>query len=221
MTTDVWEIAWFTIVTAAGATAMMLVPGVWLGWWLARRRFPGKALVETLVYLPLVMPPVAVGLILLWLFGSRGPAGRLLAAMGVDVIFTWKAVVFAMAIMSFPLLVRTSRAGFEQVSRRYEQMASTLGAGPVRIFLTISLPLAFRSVLAGAILGFSRALGEFGATFMVAGNIPGRTRTLAVATYGYAETGQNERAAALLMVSVTVAFAAILLSNRLAQTSGS
>ena len=114
---------------------------------------------------------------------------------GVDVIFTWKAVLLAMAVMGLPLVVRTARAGFEQITRRYEQMAETLGAGPWRVFFTVSLPLASRTVLAGALLGFSRALGEFGATIVIAGNIPGETRTIAVAMFGYLETGRDSDAA--------------------------
>jgi molybdate transport system permease protein len=209
------DIAVFTVLCAAAATMLMLVPGVGLAWLLARRRFPGKAVVETLVSLPLVIPPVATGLILLWLFGRRGPAGRALASLGVEVVFTPGAVVMAMAVMGLPLLVRTARAGFEQVTRRYEQMAETLGAGPWRVFTSITLPLARRTILAGALLGFSRALGEFGATIVVAGSIPGRTRTLAVGIYSATEAGQDARAALLLVVSIVIAFAAVLVSNQL------
>ena len=214
---DVWRITWFTVLCAAGATAIALPPGVVLAWLLARRRFRGRALIETLVSLPLVMPPVATGLILLMVLSRRGSVGRVLERMGLEVVFTWKAVVLAMAIMGFPLLVRTARAGFEQVNARYEHVAATLGASPTRIFLTISLPLAWPSVLAGAVLAFARALGEFGATIIVAGNIPGATRTLAVAIYGYAETGQDSLAFALLLVSVAIAFAALWAANRLVE----
>lgn len=215
MSGEIGEIALFTTAMALIATVVMVPPGVALAWALARGRFPGRAIVETLVSLPLVMPPVATGLILLRLFGRRGPVGRLLDTAGVEVIFTWKAVVLAMAVMGLPLVVRTARAGFEQVTRRYEQVAESLGAGPLRVFFTISLPLAARHVLAGALLGFSRGLGEFGATIVVAGAIPGRTRTLAVAIYNYTETGQEREAALLLIISVTIAFGAVWLSNRL------
>src|SRR5688572_8376013 len=194
----------------------MLPPGIALAWVLARHRFRGKAIVETLASLPLVMPPVATGLLLLWLVGRRGPVGRLLEPLGIEIVFTPAAVVLAMAIMGLPLLVRTARAGFEQVTRRYEQIAETLGASPWRVFWTVSQPLASRNILAGALLGFSRALGEFGATIVVAGSIPGRTRTLAVGIYSYTETGQDRQAAMLLVVSITIAFAAVLVSNRLA-----
>lgn len=214
---EVWRITWFTVVCAAGATALALPPGVVLAWLLARRQFPGRALVETCVSLPLVMPPVATGLILLMLLSRRGSIGRVLERLGIEVVFTWKAVVLAMAIMGLPLLVRTARAGFEQVNARYERVAATLGASPARIFLTISLPLAWPSVLAGAVLAFARALGEFGATIIVAGSIPGATRTLAVAIYGYAETGQDSLAFTLLLVSIGIAFAALWTANRLVE----
>jgi molybdate transport system permease protein len=212
---EVWQITWFTVLAALAATVLMTVPGVGIAWLLARRDFPGKSLLEVFVTLPLVIPPVATGLVLLQLFGNRGPLGSALSALGVDLIFTWKAVVLAMSVMGLPLVVRTARAGFEQVNHRYEQVAESLGAGPARVFLSITLPLAIRSVIAGAILGFSRALGEFGATIMVAGNIPGRTRTLAVAIYGYTETGQDEAAARLLLISVVLAFVALWTSNRI------
>ena len=215
MTREIADIAIFTATAAAAATLLMLPPGVGIAWLLARRRFPGKAVVETLVALPLVIPPVATGLILLWLLGRRGPIGGPLEALGVEVVFTPRAVVIAMAVMGLPLLVRTARAGFEQVTRRYEQIAETLGAGPWRVFTTITLPLASRTILAGALLGFTRALGEFGATIVVAGSIPGRTRTLAVGIYSYTETGQDRQAALLLAVSLAIAFGAVLLSNRL------
>ena len=219
MSADVAEIALFTVICAAVATGLMIVPGTAVAWLLARRRFPGKAVVETLVSLPLVVPPVATGLILLWLLGRRGPIGSLLATLGIEVVFTPRAVVIAMAVMGLPLLVRTARTGFEQVTRRYEQIAETLGAGRWRVFSTITLPLASSNILAGALLGFSRALGEFGATIVVAGSIPGRTRTLAVGIYSYTETGQDRQAALLLVVSILIAFAAVLTSNRLARES--
>jgi molybdate transport system permease protein len=167
--------------------------------------------------LPLVLPPVATGLILLMLFSRRGALGGILESAGIEVVFTWKAVVLAMAVMGFPLLVRTARAGFEQVNQRYEQVASTLGAPPWRVFLTISLPLAWPSIVAGAMLTFARALGEFGATIVIAGSIPGATRTLAVAIYSYTETGQDRQAAALLVVSACIAFLALWYANRLAE----
>jgi molybdate transport system permease protein len=214
---NVWQITWFTLACATGATALVLPVGVAIAWVLARRRFPGRTLLETAVSLPLVLPPVATGLILLMLLSRRGAIGRLLESAGIEVVFTWKAVVLAMAVMGLPLLVRTARAGFEQVNQRYEQVASTLGAAPSRVFFTISLPLAWPSIVAGAVLAFARALGEFGATIVVAGSIPGATRTLAVAIYSYTETGHDRQAAALLLVSATIAFLALWYANRLAE----
>ena len=180
MNAELVEVTLFSVTMASLATLIMLPPGVALGWLLARRRFPGRTVVETVVSLPLVLPPVATGLILLRLMGRRGPIGRILDQAGIDVIFTWKAVVVAMAVMGLPLLVRAARAGFEQVDDRFEKIAATLGASPTRVFFTITLPLARRGVMAGSMLGFSRALGEFGATIMIAGALPG-TRTLSTA----------------------------------------
>jgi len=218
VTGDALAIAWRTVSLASLATLVMLPPGIALAWIFARRQFPGRAMLETLVSLPLVMPPVATGLMLIWVFGRRGPLGGPLSQLGIDVMFTWRAVVLAGAVMGLPLLVRAARAGFEQVDRRYEEIAGTLGASPRRVFLTISLPLAKRGVLAGALLGFSRALGEFGATIMVAGALPS-TRTIAVAIYSYTETGQEAAATTMLAVSASIAFGALLLSNRFASSA--
>ena len=217
---EIARITAFTIAAAAGATAAMFVPGLALAWLLARGRFRGRLLLETLVSLPLVMPPVATGLILLVLCSPRGPIGRLLAPLGVDVVFTWKAVLLAMSVMGLPLFVRTVRGGIEQVDRRYEAVAATLGAAPLRVFLTITLPLAMPSVLAGTMLGFARALGEFGATIVIAGSIPGATRTLAVAIYTFTETGRDNDAALLIGISAAIAFAALWVSNRLTSRAG-
>ena len=207
------EIAAFTSLMALLATAIALPPGVALGWLLARRAFPGRSLVETLASLPLVMPPVATGLLLLWMFGRRSPVGRGFDAAGFTVVFTWKAVVLAMAVMSIPLIVLTARAAFEQLNPRFEQMAATLGAKPLRIFFTISLPLAGRGITAAALLGFARSLGEFGATIVVAGGIPGQTQTLSVAIYNLTELGRDREALGLVAVSVSLAFAAMFTSN--------
>ena len=220
MNADTWAIARFTVLMAVVATALVLPPAVAAGWLLARKTFPGKTLVETIVSLPLVLPPVATGLLLLWFFGRRSPVGRALDAAGIEVVFTWKAVVIAMMVISFPLVARSVRAGIEQVDRRFEDIASTLGAGSFRVFRTITLPLAARGIIAGAILGFSRALGEFGATIMVAGAIPGRTQTLAVGIYTFVETGREDAAWGLLAVSALLAFGAIYASNRLVDQAG-
>ena len=215
--TDIWQITVFTVVAACVSTLVMLVPGLGLAWLLARRDFPGKSVIETLVSLPLVLPPVATGLLLLLAFGPRGPLGRILASAGIDVVFTPAAVVLAMTVMGLPLFVRTTRTGFEQVTRRYEQMAESLGATPWRVFTTITLPLSANTIAAGAALGFSRALGEFGATIVVAGSIPGRTRTLAVGIYSFIETGRDADAVLLLLVSAAIAFVSVFASNRLSR----
>jgi molybdate transport system permease protein len=220
MSAETWAIARFTVLMALIATALVLPPAIGVGWLLARRNFPGKTLLETIVSLPLVLPPVASGLLLLWLFGRRSPVGRALDAAGIEIIFTWKAVVIAMMVISFPLVARSVRAGIEQVDRRYEQIAATLGAGPLRILRTITLPLASRGIAAGAVLGFSRALGEFGATIMVAGAIPGRTRTIAVGIYTLVETGREDAAWILVLISSVLAFGAIYVSNVLIDQRG-
>jgi molybdate transport system permease protein len=217
MNSETWAIARFTVLMALLATALVLPPAIGIGWLLARKTFPGKTLLETIVSLPLVLPPVATGLLLLWLFGRRSPVGQALDAIGVEIIFTWKAVVIAMMVISFPLVARSVRAGIEQVDRRFEQIAATLGAGPFRILRTVTLPLASRGVVAGAILGFSRALGEFGATIVVAGSIPGRTQTLAVGLYSFIETGQDQKALAVLVLSLALACGAVFVSNWLAR----
>lgn len=218
MSGDLIEVSSFTFACAVGATLVALPFGIAIAWWLARGEARWRALVETLVTLPLVMPPVATGLILLELLSPRGPLGAILARLGIEIVFTWRAVVIAMALMGMPLLVRTARAGFEHVDPRYEAIARTLGATPLRAFLSVTLPLATRSLVAGAVLAFARALGEFGATVMVAGSIPGRTRTLATAIYAYAETGMDRQAMALLVVSAVLSFSAVLYSNRLLET---
>jgi molybdate transport system permease protein len=210
---DIVGIAAFTALMGVLATLVSMPVGVAAAWLLARRAFPGKAVVETLLALPLVLPPVATGFLLLQLFGRHSPVGRALDAMGIPVVFTWKAVVIAMAVMSFPLIVLTVRAGFEQVDRRYEQVAATLGARPWRVFTTITLPLAARSLVAGAVLGFARALGEFGATIVIAGGIPGQTQTLAVAIFNLTEAGRDADATRLLLVSTALAFGAMLVAN--------
>ncbi|HEY0141850.1 MAG TPA: molybdate ABC transporter permease subunit [Thermoanaerobaculia bacterium] len=202
-----------TLRTAALATLLILPPGLAVAWLLARKRWPGKALVETLVALPLVMPPVATGLILLELFGRRGPFGAWLHAIGFEVVFTWRAVVLAMAVMSFPLLVRAARVAFEEVNPRYEEIARTLGAGDARVFVTITLPLAVRGIVSGMLLAFARAVGEFGATILVAGNIPGRTSTLSLQIYHLVQLGRDDEAFRLLLYAVAIAFTAVFIAE--------
>jgi molybdate transport system permease protein len=206
-------LAVFTTLMGVISTLLALPAGIAAAWLLARRSFSSKPVVETLLSLPLVLPPVATGFLLLQLFGLNSVVGRTFDRLGIEVVFTWKAVVLAMAVMSFPLMVLTIRAGFEQVDSRYERVAATLGASPWRVFVTITLPLATRSIVAAAILGFARALGEFGATIVVAGGIPGQTQTLAVAIFNLAESGRDADASRLLLVSIALAFGAMLLAN--------
>ena len=217
MADDVWQVAVFTLTMAVVATLVMLPPGIMFAWLFARHRFRGCTALETLVMLPLVIPPVATGLILLRLFGRRGFFGRVAESVGLEVIFTWKAVILAMAVMGLPLLVRAARGAFEQVDRRYEQIAASLGAGPLRIFFTVTLPMAGRGVLAGVLLAFSRAVGEFGATMMLAGNMPGSTRTIASGIYIYTEVGNDAAATSLMLASIMIAFGSLWFSNRLAR----
>ena len=211
---DVLPVTLFTLGVALLGTLLILPGGVALGWLLARRHWPGKALVETLVAVPLVIPPVATGLILLKLFGRRGPLGVFFErTLGIEIVFTWKAVVLATAVMALPLLVRSARVAFEEVPARLEAVARTLGAGPWRVFFTVTLPLARRGLLAGCVLAFARALGEFGATVMVAGMIPGETITLALGIYHEVQLGHDGAALGLLAVSVTLAFGALAASE--------
>jgi molybdate transport system permease protein len=188
---------------------LIVAPGILAAFGLARYRGPGKGLLETVLSLPLVLPPTAVGLVLLELLGRRTPLGAFLAGHGVEVVFTWKAVILAMAIMSFPLLVRSARTAFEEVDPRLTGLARTLGCGPMAAFLSVTLPLAWRGILAGVVLAFSRALGEFGATVMVAGNIPGKTQTLALAIFHNNQIGRDDRALVLAAVTVAIAFMAL------------
>lgn len=216
MTSEEWQIVWFTAWVSALSTAVILPFGLATAWALARHDWPGKSIVETLISLPLVMPPVATGLILLKLFGRRGTIGGFLHdKLQTDVIFTWRAVLLALGVMSFPLLVRSARVAFEEVNPRLEQIAKTLGAGNWRVFFTITVPLAARGIVAGMILAFARALGEFGATIMVAGNIPGKTSTLSLAIFQNVQLGQDSNAFRLLAVSVVLAFAAVWTSELL------
>lgn len=214
---ETWRIIGFTVWTSALAVAVTLPPGLALAWLLARKTWPGKTLVETLAALPLVLPPVATGLILLKLFGRNGPLGRWLDARGIEVVFTWKAVVVALGVMAFPPLVRSLRAAFEEVPRAQEQAARTLGAGPWRVWWTITLPLARRGLLAGVVLAFARALGEFGATMVLAGHIPGETGTLSMEIWQALETGGDARALPLLGASAALAFLTLWCGQRLAE----
>ena len=212
---DIWQITLFSVLVALASTLLILPFGIVISWLLARKDWPLKSVVETLLFLPLVMPPVATGLILLKLFSRRGPVGGWLYDRGVEIIFNWKGVLLAMAVMSFPLLVRSARTSFGAVSPRLEQIAATLGASRTRIFFTVTVPLAWKGIVAGALLAFARALGEFGATILVAGNIPGRTQTLSLAIFNFVQLGKDEEAYKLLLITVLIAFLAVIISESL------
>lgn len=205
-----------TLALASLAVLLALPLATALAWLLARKDWPGKTLIEALAMLPLVMPPVATGLILLKLFGKTGPIGSWLSAtLGIEVIFTWKAVVLALAVMAFPLLLRSLRTAFEDVPPHLEAAARSLGATAPHVFWRITLPLAKRGITAGILLAFARAIGEFGATIMVAGFIPGLTETLSLSIYRSVQTGEDSRALTLVAISALIAFAAVFISAKI------
>ncbi|WAM25688.1 molybdate ABC transporter permease subunit [Myxococcus sp. NMCA1] len=210
----------FTLWVATLATLLILPPGLAVAYALARWEGPGKGVVETVLTLPLVLPPTAVGLVLLELLGRNGPLGRVLDAWGVEVVFTPKAVVLASAVMAFPLLVRSARSGFEEVDSRLVAVARTLGDSRTRAFFRVTLPLAWRGVLVGALLAFSRALGEFGATVLVAGNIPGRTQTLSLAIFQRTQLGRDAEALRLAGVAALLAFVAVFATEAVTRRRG-
>jgi molybdate transport system permease protein len=211
-----WQLVWFTVWVSILSTLLILPLGLGISWLLARRQWPGKSIIETIISLPLVMPPVATGLILLKLLGRRGAIGGFLHDhFDFDIVFTWRGVLVALCVMSFPLLVRSARVAFEEVNPRLEQIARTLGAGNFRVFCTVTLPLASRGVVGGMLLAFARALGEFGATIIVAGNIPGQTSTISLAIFQSVQIGHDAHAFRLLGVSVLLAFAAVWSSELL------
>jgi molybdate transport system permease protein len=212
-----WEVLRNTLLWAALATALVMVPGTLVAYLLARRDFRGKRIVSTLFSLPLVLPPTAVGYLLLRTFAVDGPLGRDTLGIDLDVILSWKAVVIACAVMATPLVVRTARVSFEAVDPRYEDMARTLGHGRAATLLRYTLPMARRGLMAALILGFTRAVGEFGATIILAGNIPGRTQTLATAIFSAQQAGRESEANVLLVIALVAGFAAVYASEALSQ----
>ena len=214
------EITSLTLRVGAVATAAILVPGVATGLLLARRSFRGKALVQAVIALPMVLPPVAVGLALLLLLGRRGPLGPLWSALGVELVFSWWAAAIAAAVVGFPLLARTCEQAFAAVDPGYERLARTLGLSPLQAFWRVTLPLASRGVIYGALLAFTRALGEFGATALVAGILPGRTETLALGIYARVQLGEDAAALALCGVSFALALASMLVAEKWLRSSG-
>lgn len=206
-----------SVKVAFWCTLVSIVPGVFAGWLLARRSFPGKSLVDGLIHLPLVLPPVVPGYLLLVLLGTQGVVGKwLLQHFGITLAFTWKGAVVASALLAFPLMVRAVRLSIAQVDRKLEAAARSLGASPWYVFFTITLPLAIPGILTGIILTFSRSLGEFGATITFVGNIEGETRTLPLAIYTYTQVpGADVQALRLVVIAIAIALAALYFSNLL------
>lgn len=205
---------YLSVKVATLTTVICLILGLGLAWLLARRTCPGRGVLDTLLVLPLVLPPSVLGYCLLLALGRASPLGQLLeSTLGLRLVFTWQAAVVASTIVAFPLMVRSVLASLEAVDRQLEEVARTLGRSEWEVFLTVSMPLAWRGILAGTILAFTRALGEFGATLMIAGNIPGRTQTLSIAIYDAVQAG--DRWNALLLVAViTVLTITLLLASR-------
>jgi molybdate transport system permease protein len=209
---------WFPVLlslrVALLATILTVAIGVPIAWLMARRSFPGRDLVSAALLTPLVLPPTVLGYYLLMAIGARGPIGRVLADWNVELAFTWRAAVLAAAVGSFALLVKTAQSGFESIDLRLEQAAQTLGHSDWSIFWSVSLPLAWRSILAGTVLAFCRALGDFGITLMVAGDIPGRTQTLPLAIYDHVQANQLDQANVLSLVSICIVVVLMLAFGR-------
>ena len=208
---EAWVALSLTLKVAGWATAINLLLGVGVGFALARWRFPGRDLLDAMLTLPMVMPPTVLGYYLLVVIGSQGVVGGwLLEHFGIRLIFTWQAAVIAATLVAFPLVFKAARAAFENVDPQLEDAAGTLGLREAAVFFRVSLPLAWRGILAGLLLSFARALGEFGATLMVAGSIVGQTQTLSIAVYEAVQAGQNETANFLVMVTSLVCIAVLL-----------
>ncbi|CAN5775462.1 MAG: Molybdenum transport system permease protein ModB [Chromatiales bacterium USCg_Taylor] len=211
-----WIALTLTLKVAGWATALNLVLGVGVGYMLARKRFWGRDLLDAAFTLPMVMPPTVLGYYLLVLIGSQGPLGSWLKQQfGINLIFTWQGAVIAATIVAFPLVFKSARAAFESIDPQLEQAARVLGVREWGVFFRVSLPLAWRSILAGLLLAFARATGEFGATLMVAGSIPGKTQTLSIAVYEAVQAGQDDVAGALVLVTSVTCMAVLLAAGRL------
>lgn len=210
-----WEALWLSLQVAAAAVLVSLPFGVACGWLLARKRFPGKALVETGLNLPLVLPPVVTGYLLLITFGRNGwLGGTLYSLFGLEFVFNWKGAALASAAVAFPLMVRTMRVAFTTVDPRLEGAARTLGAGPWDCFIHVTLPLARHGLIAGCVLAFARSLGEFGATIMIAGSIPGETRTMPLFIYDLLESpGGMDQARRIVVISILISLVALAASE--------
>ena len=211
---DEWQAVALSLRVSFWATLVSLPLGILAAYALARWSFPGKQLLNGLVHLPLILPPVVTGYLLLLTFGTRGPVGSLLAELGIVFAFRWTGAALAAGVMAFPLMVRAIRLSIEAVDPKLEQASATLGAPPLWVFLTVTLPMALPGIVAGAILAFAKAMGEFGATITFVSNIPGETRTIPSAIYAFLQVpGGEDSAMKLVIVSVIVAMGALLLSE--------
>jgi molybdate transport system permease protein len=211
-----WFPLWLSLRVATISTAVALVVGLWLAWLLANRQFRGKEILDAAITLPLVLPPTVLGYYLLVLLGRASPVGKLYEwIFGGPLVFSWQAAVVAALFHSTPLLVKSARAAFESVDRSFERAARNLGASELRLFWRVTLPLARRSILAAAALAFARSLGDFGVTLMIAGNIPGRTQTVAIAIYDAVETGNGATARVLVVIVSVIALIILSVANRL------
>ena len=209
---------WLTLKVALLATLLAGVAGITLGWWMARRRFAGHALLDSFLMLPMVLPPTVLGYYLIVVVGRNGVLGRYLDQwFGINLMFTWQGAVIAASIVSLPLIYKAARAAFEDADPRMVLAARTLGASELEIFLRISLPLAGRGVVAGLMLAFARAMGEFGATLMIAGNLPGKTQTLSIAVYDAVQAGNDAQALWLTLLISVVCMFVLVVSSRLLQ----
>lgn len=214
---SVWIALSLSLKVAGWATALNIVLGIGVGFFLARARFVGRDLIDTLLTLPMVMPPTVLGYYLLVLVGRRSAFGSwLYDTFGINLIFTWQGAVIAATVVAFPLVFKPARAAFEAVDGQLEQAARVLGVSELSIFFRITLPLAWRGILAGVLLAFARALGEFGATLMVAGSIPGKTQTLSIAVYEAVQAGKDDTANMLVVITSVVCVVVLLSASRLA-----
>ncbi len=212
-----WIALQLSLKVALWATALNLILGVGIGYGLARGRFWGREVLDAALTLPMVMPPTVLGYYLLVILGRKGVVGAWLQDhFGITLIFTWQGAVIAATVVAFPLVFKSARAAFEAVDTQLEQAARVLGVGEVGVFLRVTVPLAWRGILAGLLLAFARAMGEFGATLMVAGSIPGKTQTLSVAVYEAVQAGQDDTANLLVIITSLTCMAVLLLAGRLA-----
>ena len=217
MDSSIWITLALTLKVAAWATGINLVLGVTIGWLLARRQFFGRELLDAMLTLPLVLPPTVLGYYLLVVIGKRGWLGAWLQErFGVNLIFTWQGAVIAATLVAFPLILRSARTAFEAVDPQLEQAARVLGLGEWAVFFRVTVPMAWPGILAGTLLVFARSLGEFGATLMVAGSIPGRTQTLSIAVFEAVQAGQDDTANLLVVITSVTCIAVLLAAGRLA-----